>query len=187
MADTWVNGYFFEYDALALTKSSAKGIQYRTVTDLTAEPVDLPFFKLHAKVDFEMDDSLIPTYIKAARQELEKKYQISFGDKTMKLFALRLPKEYNLMYGPVKAIQTPADTFTLLGDIIKSDCEQKDIEITYTVGWTEGLPEAIKIAICQRATGLYMKRENIVTAIGYSMLLDQAAETMKQFRNPYFL
>lgn len=187
MADTWINGYFFEYDEAALQKSSAKGIQYRIVTDLTLEPVDVPFFKAHSKVDFEMDDALIPTYIKAARQEIEKTYQITCGDKTMKLFALRLPKEYNLMYGPVKAVQTPANTFTLIGDIIKSTSEQKDIEVVYTVGWTGGLPEAIKIAICQRAAGLYMKRENIVTEIGYSMLLDQAKETMKQFRNPYFL
>jgi hypothetical protein len=188
MADTWLNGFFFEYDDPGKNLGSVKGIQYKIVTDLLVEPVSLEFFKQHARIDFEMDDNLATSYIKAARQELEKYSQLSFGDRNMKLLAKELPKEFRLMYGPVLEITAPVDTYTLLGDIITSVDIQTNVTIEYTVSWgAVGLPESIKIAIAQTAAGLYASRENVLTEIAFGTLMNQSKTTLNQFKNAYFL
>ena len=187
---TYINGHFFEYDcdkAGDVTERPLEGVQYRIVTDLATEPVSIEFFKQHARIDFDTDDNLLEEYIKAARQELERYSQLSFGEKTIKLMALRLPKNYRLMFGPVNAITSPTD-LTLFGDIVK-DANGEDVEITYTTSWTGqgGLPLAIKVAICQHAAGLYINRENVLTGMNAGTLFDQALKTMDRYKNVYLV
>ena len=184
---TYINGFYFEYDCddpQSLPVRPVDGIQYRIVTDLATEPVTIEEFKQHARIDFDTDDNLIEDYIKAARQELEQYSQLSFGNKTIKLMALRLPKNYRLMYGPVSAITSPTG-LTLFGDIVK-DGNGEDVEITYTTSWTGGLPLPIKVAICQHAAGLYINRENVLTGLNPSTLMDQARRSLDKYKN-YFV
>lgn len=125
----------------AIMHKSASGVQYYTVTDLSTEPVDLDFFKQHARIDFDTDDALCAVYIKSARRELEMWSQLSFGVKTMGLLALELPKNYKLMFGKVDTIVTA--NFTNFGDILKEGGSDINIEFT-TKDWID---DTIRIAI----------------------------------------
>jgi hypothetical protein len=164
------------------------GIQYSVITDLQMEPVDIDFFKNHARIDFNTDDALIQTYITAARVELEQWAQLSFGVKTRRLTALQLPKNYQLMFGPVDSITSPAEGFTLLGDIVKEG--GKDVVIEYT---TKGIiNDTIKVAICRYAAGLYAIREHILltdkgTPVNSKELINEAKDMVRPFANITFL
>lgn len=154
------------------------GLQYRVVSDLATEPVTLDFFKDHARIDFDTDDTLCEAYISAARIELEQWAQLSFGVKTIGLTALYLPKNYRLMYGPVDTVTTPG--FTNEGDILKEGGRNVSIEYT-TTGIINNL---IKIAICRYAAGLYVNRENIdETQFSAQQLYDAAKKMIKPFAN----
>jgi len=159
---------------------SIKGVQYRTVTDLVEEPVSLEFFKQHARIDFDTDDNLVSAYIKAARQELEQWSQLSFGVKTIGLRARELPDDYKLMFGPVNEITVPTTGYTLFGDLLSPGGE--NVEIEYT---TTGLiNEAVKIAICRYAAGLYIYRENIIESQNtYRQLTDEAKMMLEPYKN----
>ena len=156
-----------------------EGLQYSVVTDIPSanEPVDLAFFKEHARIDFDTDDTLAEVYIIAARRVLEKHTQRSFGPKTLKVTAIHLPKNWRLAYGPVKDINT-AD-FTAVGDILKEGGD--DIEVEYT---TDGIQdETVKIAICRYATGLYVFRENILdTKLDARAEMDQAKAMLASYK-----
>lgn len=137
------------------------GIQYTVVTDMTTEPVILSDFKAHARIDYATDDTLCAMYLKAARQHLERFAQKSFGEKTIRITALSLPKNYRLMYGPVAGVTTP--DYDAVGDILKGG-PYKDVDIEYTTSWP-ALPEDIKVAICRYAAGLYSVRENLIFSV----------------------
>lgn len=156
----------------------AKGVQYSVVDDLVTEPVTLDFFKDHARIDFDTDDTLCTSYIKAARQYLEQWSQLSFGIKTIRLTALQLPKNYRLMFGKVNTITTA--NFTNVGDILKEGGNDINIEFT-TLDWID---ETIKIAICRYAAGLYINRENITdTKFSGQALIDEAKVMLQPYRN----
>jgi len=156
----------------------ASGIQYSVITDLATEPVTLDFFKSHAHIDFASDDTLCAIYIKAARQELERWSQLSFGVKTMGLTALSLPTNYRLMFGKVDTVLT-AD-FTNKGDILKEG--GTDIDIEYTTLGT--IDDAIRIAICRYAAGLYINRETATeTKYSAQSLQDEAKVMLNPYRN----
>jgi hypothetical protein len=187
---TYINGFFFEYDCEGtdnINQRPVEGITYQVVEDLATEPVTKEFFKQHARIDFDTDDNLLESYLKASRQELERYCQLSFGDKKMRLLALRLPKNYRLMYGHVREITSPAD-LTLFGDIVK-DGNGEDVVIEYETSWDQvgGLPESIKIAICQYAAGMYIHRENIITELTVFNLYDQAKKSLDRYRNVYMI
>lgn len=174
--------YYKNIDTLSTDNSGqpykAKGVQYRVVTDLASEPVDIDFFKSHARIDFDTDDALVSSYLKAARQELERWSQLSFGVKTIGLTALELPENYYMMFGKVDTITT-AD-FTNIGDILKEGGTDINIEFT-TLDWID---ETIKIAICRQATSLYINRENVTDTQFSSQSLQNEAKTMLQsYRN----
>lgn len=157
---------------------SASGVQYYTVTDLSEEPITLDFFKAHARIDFQSDDTLCETYIKAARRELEMWSQLSFGVKTMGLIALSLPKNYKLMFGKVDTVVTT--NFTNKGDILKEGGNDIDIEFT-TLDWID---DTIRVAIARYAAGLYIFRENIVDAKYQAQIgMDEAKSMLKPYRN----
>ncbi len=157
---------------------SASGIQYSVVTDLVEETVDLDFFKAHARIDFDTDDTLCEVYIKAAREYLESWSQLSFGVKTMGLTALTLPTNYRLMYGKVDTVTTPE--FTNKGDILKEGGTDIDIEYT-TKDWVD---DNIRIAICRYAAGLYINRETVTeTKYSAQSLQDEARTMLNSYRN----
>lgn len=157
---------------------SANGVQYYTVEDLAEEPITLDFFKAHCRIDFQNDDTLCETYIKAARRELEMWSQLSFGVKTMGLLALELPKNYKLMFGKVDTILTA--NFTNFGDILKEGGSDINIEFT-TKDWID---DAIRIAIARYAAGLYIFRENIVDAKYQAKIgMDEAKAMLQPYRN----
>lgn len=179
-------GYEFneDYYATASNEKVIWGINYRVVTDLASEPVTTTFFKNHARIDFDTDDTLVASYLIAARMYLEQWSQLSFGAKTIGLTALRLPKYYKLMYGPVNVITSPASGFTLSGDILKEG--GTDIDIEYTT--TGIINDLIRVAICRYAAGLYASRENIFTnrdgtAINPDIMMDEAMKMIRPYAN----
>jgi hypothetical protein len=172
--------YFKNVDYLGCISShkTAVGIQYFTVTDLANEPVDVDFFKLHARIDFDTDDNLVEVYLKAARQELEQWSQLSFGVKTIGLTALELPNNYRLMFGKVNAVITTG--YTNVGDILKEGGTDIDIEFT-TIGT---INDAIRVAICRYAAGLYIFRENVIeTRYVAQVGMDEAKKMLEPYRN----
>lgn len=157
-------------------------IQYDIITDLTTEPVTLDFFKAHARIDFTTDDTLITSYLKAARQELEQWSQLSFGVKTVGLKAKDLPDNYKLMYGKVDTVTT--ENYSNFGDVLLEGGETVDIEYT-----TKGtINETIKIAICRYAAGLYAIREHVRTdnngnAVNGISLQNEAKDMIRPYAN----
>lgn len=157
---------------------SASGVQYSVIEDLEEEPVTLDFFKEHARIDFDTDDTLCEIYIKAARQALEQWSQLSFGVKTIGLTALSLPKNYRLMFGKVDEVTT--ENFTNKGDILKEGGTDIDIEFT-TKEWID---DAVRIAICRYAAGLYINRETVTeTKYSAQSLQDEAKTMLQPYRN----
>lgn len=157
---------------------TASGIQYQVIEDLEQEPITLDFFKQHARIDFDTDDTLCEVYIKSARQALEQWAQLSFGVKTIGLTALELPKNYKLMFGKVDEILT--EGFTNKGDILKEGGYDIDIEFT-TKDWID---DTIRIAIARYAAGLYVFRENIVDAKYQAQIgMDEAKTMLQPYRN----
>lgn len=178
--------YFRKQGGLVDSIPSTSGIQYHIVKDLITEPVSIEFFKAHIRVDWNTDDSLLEIYLKSARQYLERWSQLSFGAKEMKLTALRLPANYRLMYGPVDEITD----YENLGDTMLNP-PLKNVTIDFTTKWEE-LPEAIKVAICKRAAGDYLIRENVLLTEKGNVqeskeLYDEAQKLMLPFRNVTFI
>lgn len=163
--------------------SPVRGISYEVIADLATEPVLPAFFKLHARIDYNTDDELITSYIKSARQYLEQWSQLSFGTKTIRFTALKVPAKWKLMFGPYTAIA--GTDYTLFGNDILVEAGT-DVDIELTSGWA--LPEAVKIAICKRAAGDYCIRENyIISDKGAiqtpDMLYDEAQKLLQPYMN----
>lgn len=172
--------FFKNVDHLSCNENRliASGIQYNTIVDLVTEPVDIDFFKEHARIDFDTDDNLVAVYLKSARQFLEQWSQLSFGIKTIGLTALTLPKNYKLMYGKVDTILTSG--FTNVGDILKEGGRDIDIEFT-TKDWID---DVVKVAVCRYAAGLYVFRENIVeTKYVAQVGMDEAKRMLEPYMN----
>jgi len=196
MADYYKNSDYYGCDTLASrgfcrigqARPAVEGVEYTVIADLAQEPVTLSDFKLHARVDFNTDDNLLAFYLKSARQYLEQWSQLSFGVKTIRFTALRVPDRYKLMFGPYTAVNDPDRTlFGAKGDILMQG--GTDIDIELTSGWgAAGLPEAIKVAICRYAAGLYAVRENYILSINGvphepSEVMDEAQKMLNSWRN----
>lgn len=176
--DYYKNMDLFGDDCVDPGTNRISGTRYSVKTDIPTEIVDLTFFKNHARIDFDTDDTLCNSYIKAARQYLEKFTQLSFGVKTMVLKAVRIPDNYKLMFGPVDTITSTG--FANFGDNVVEGGE--DVEIEYT---TLGIPdETIRIAICRYALGLYVFRENVIeTKFDPKTEMDQAQLMLGPYMN----
>jgi len=199
MADYYKNSDYYGCDTLASrgfsrigqARPAVEGVEYTVIADLAQEPVTLSDFKLHARVDFNTDDNMLAFYLKSARQYLEQWSQLSFGVKTIRFTAIRIPDRYKLMFGPYTAVNDPDRTlFGAKGDILMQG--GTDIDIELTSGWpNDGLPEAIKVAICRYAAGLYAVRENYILSINGvphepSEVMDEAQKMLNPWRNISF-
>lgn len=176
------------FGRIGQSRPAVEGIEYSVLADLTQEPVTLSDFKRHARVDFATDDNLLAFYLKSAREYLEQWSQLSFGVKTIRFTALRVPDRYKLMFGPYTAINDPDRTlFGAKGDILMQGGTYVDVELTS--GWpNDELPEAIKVAICKRAAGDYMVRENLIISDKGALqspdqYYDEAQKLLLPFRN----
>jgi hypothetical protein len=184
MADYYLNSDYYGCDTIARrgccdSGPSVQGIQYRVITDLDSEPVSVDFFKQWARIDFNTDDELIESILKSARQYLEQWSQLSFGEKTIRFTAIKVPNNWQLMFGPYAA------DALLSGDILITG--GPNVSHDLVTEWTE-LPEAIKIAICKRAAGDYCIRENyVITDKGAiqtpEVLYDEAQKLLQPYMN----
>lgn len=156
----------------------AVGVQYDEVVPLSVSPIDLDFFKEHARIDFDTDDTLCQMYIDAAVEELQAWSQLSFGVRTMQLIAKSLPKNFKLMYGRVDEVTTA--NYSNTGDYLNEG--GRDIKIEYT---TKGkMNSAIKVAIARYAAGLYIFRENVIdTKYSSVNLIDEAKLMVQPYKN----
>lgn len=167
-----------EYDLERPTANAISGTRY-VVKDDGTEILTPELFKQHARIDFNTDDTLVPEYIKAARQALERWSQLAFNVKTMNFTALRVPCNYKLMYGPVDTITT-AD-FTNNGDLLVEGGSNINIDYTTLGMATESV---VKIAVARYAAGLYVFRENVTdTRIRPTQVADESKEMLKPFMN----
>lgn len=105
----------------------ASGISMRFDDSYYDYPYDLDDFKDFARIDTDTDDNLLTLFLKSATREVEQYLQKSLGIRTITLFALRLPKNYKLPFGPVATITTSG--YTLFGNLLK-ECGT-DLEIEY--------------------------------------------------------
>lgn len=158
------------------------GISYERVEDLDIEPVDVGFFRKHARIDFETEDKLIRTYIVAARQALEAWTQRSFGPQRWRFRALWAPDKWQLMYGPIEDYES--SNYEIYNDFLMKGGDK--IDVTYQ---TRGIvDDNIRIAICRYAAGLYAIRENIFIddkgrpVVGKEYL-DEAKEMVRPIRH----
>lgn len=189
--------YFRRVDWFRLGQPTvaAESLSYTVVQDLQTEPIDLSFFKNHARIDFNTDDNLCLTYIKAARQFLEGWTQLSFGEKKIRFMALKVPDKWDLMYGPYVSIETVGTDFRLFGNTLMRNGSSRfhyntplyDVDIELKTGW-DNLPDAIKIAICNQACWMYENRTSFVLSDqGVPHKVDeidnQAKVLLKPFRN----
>lgn len=157
----------------------ASGVRYTVVTPSANDLISLDFFKEHARIDFDTDDTLAQAYIKAAQEYLEQWSQLSFGVRTMRLTALALPNNYKLMFGPVNEVTT--EGFENIGDILKTGGRDIDIQFT-TLGLASN--NTLKIAVARFACGLYVYRENILeTKLDGRSEMDKAKEMVAPFMN----
>lgn len=179
-----------DYGSTRIGKPNAavEGLSYTIVNDLDSEPVTTDDFKQHTRIDWNTEDALIEKYLKAARQFLEGWSQLSFGTKTIKVMALRLPPKWKLMYGPYRLVITQG--YTLFGDILMEGGSR--IEVELETGWpNDELPEPIVISICRYAAGLYAVRENLIYSVNGvphepSEVMDEAQKMIRPYMNITF-
>lgn len=177
------------FGTIGQPRGSVQGISYTVVQDLDEEPVTVAFAKEHMRIDFATDDNLVESYLKSARQYLEKFSQLSFGSKRIRFRALRVPPRWRLMYGPYSSIATPNSGYTLFGDMLVEGGDNVDIELT--TEWPD-LPENIRVSICKRAAGEYAFRENVLVNVNGTMqshqeLYDEAERLLLNDRNFTFI
>ena len=195
--------YFLCWDWFRLGQPTVavESVSYTVIQDLAVEPIDVPFLKKQARIDFNTDDQLLTSYIKAARQYLEGWSQLSFGEKKIRFMALKLPNKWDLVNGPYVSIDTIGTTFRLFGQTLIKGNEGYywrgrdsvyEVDLELTTGWpNDELPEAIKIAIAKQAAWLYISRESLVTsdegAIQHHTILDDEAKMfLSAYRNITF-
>lgn len=177
-------------DYLASKGNAVSGITYTLETDLAEEPVDLEFFREHCRVDFNTDDELLAKYLKAARESLERYAQLSFGERTVRLDAVKLTDDWRVMYGPIVEVLTDHNLF---GQHIIRNSGGRYVTIRYKTGWPLGeVPEDIKIAICRYGAGLYAMREHLVLTIDGKVyeprrMYDEAEKMINKWANPRFI
>jgi hypothetical protein len=128
------------------------------------EPVILQEFKDWARITSNDDDELIPTLLKAARQQIEKYCGISIVTKTIVHHFNNEAGGYELPYGPVQAITATFDqedevyAIEYKGiDYPTIDTANSFINVEYTAGYVS-VPEDLKLAIKQQTLWLYEHR-----------------------------
>jgi hypothetical protein len=142
------------------------------VIDGNVEPVTTAQAKLHASIDYTEFDSIIPTYISAARLAVEKASGLALVDKTVTSQAT-IYVEYPLIlsYKPVKQVNMirflddeDCDMYGCDGPIIRGAenelvfVKKKGLyEIEYEAGMSS-VPADLKLAILQMFAFIFTQR-----------------------------
>lgn len=140
------------------------------VTEVAGEPVSAPDAKLHASIDYDDFDSLIPIYISAARIAIERATGLSILQKTIVTQAFLYPEfPFSLQYSPVKSVNYVigiGDTPTCEGeDPVLSGANNEIIQVKqaghYEIEYSTGFatcPADLKLAILQLFTFIFTHR-----------------------------
>jgi uncharacterized phiE125 gp8 family phage protein len=192
-------------------------MQIKIITDLTTEPVTLAEAKSQIVMDQTIDDVLITSKIKVARQWLEQYTGLAFGEKTIKVYYDSFDTDYSLPIGPVIGELTtvtrlangstgqPTSTVLTTSDYWVSGLDYPTLEFTkvwtscglskvaYTVEYQAGyddenpLPEPIKEAILKLTAELYRDRENTVSGTINTMLPYHVRSLVSPYRRNVLL
>lgn len=118
-------------------------------SDASVEPVSTAEFKSHARIDISDDDTLIDTYIKAARYQFEEETGSSLITQTWVYYLDKFPNsacDILLPRGPVQSI-TSIKYVDTDGDEQTWDSSKYDVDTTSVVGrvspaYSESYPDA---------------------------------------------
>jgi len=181
MADYYLNSDFTDSTGLPVyEKAGTQGLQVSFVSETDyIEPWTLSEFKEFARIDFDTDDNLLTLFLKSARIDIEQYLQKSLGIRTILLSALKLPKNFNLPFGPVASISTTG--FTKVGDILKEGGE--DLEVTYVTNASQ-CNETIRMAIYRQALNYYENRDRFSQLQG--TILDEVKLALYGFKRIQF-
>ncbi|WP_162651826.1 head-tail connector protein [Lentilitoribacter sp. Alg239-R112] len=147
-----------------------------------AEPVTLPEFKNHLRIDHALEDTLLSSLISTAREYLEKRTGLALMDQEWRLCLDEWPEDrcIQIQKSPIRSIDevqqfgidgqpnivaqnnmlldgksSPARLF--VGPQLSPEQMMNGIEITFTAGYTSAseVPDALKRAILIHAACLY--------------------------------
>jgi uncharacterized phiE125 gp8 family phage protein len=188
-------------------------MEYRITTDLAIEPVSLAEAKAHIVVDYTIDDVMLLSKIKAARQWLEQYTGLAFGEKTIQAYYDYNDSEYGLPIGPVilangiplitsitrtvngvATLLTSSDyvlyglgfpQFTFTQVWCSCGLARSSYQIVYQAGYNvdNPLPEAIKEAICKLTAEFYRDREN--SSAGSNVVSRILPHNVRSLVSPY--
>lgn len=145
------------------------------ITDTGAEPITIQQAKLHASIDYNDYDSLLPIYISAARIAIENATGLAIVDKTVKqIVQLYTNSLFKLSYSPVKSFHYGIELVTndcgqyiliSTGDQLNFGANDEVVtspsnslyEIEYEAGFST-VPADIKLAILQMFTFIFNHR-----------------------------
>ena len=78
-----------------------KGLSYTFLDQNYVEPVTVEEFKEYAGIDYNSDDALISTFLKASRTATERHLEKSLGVREVRVTALEYSDMFRLSYTPV--------------------------------------------------------------------------------------
>src|SRR5690606_17853393 len=153
-----------------------RGVSYKVISeDDFVEPVTAGEFKQYAYIDFATDDTLLPSILKASRQQAEKWLQKSLGIKTIRLMALECPDNFHVMYGPV----ADGDA-RFFGDILKEGGFNLSIDFVTDASLVN---DDIKQAIMAQAFYIYQNRDRFRADSSVVNVHDTFKEKLAPYRN----
>lgn len=152
-------------------KMAVNTIHSISIVEAGVEPVTPSQAKLHAAIDFDDYDSIIPTYIQAARMAVEKATGVALMKKTFKVQASIYPDF------PFRLPFTPVQLITYIS-VIKHGCEEllsdypvnygyqdESIRVKYAgvyeidyIGGYDSCPADYKLAILQMFAFIFSNR-----------------------------
>ena len=162
-------------------RSGAEGLNIEVISETSyVEPVTVNEFKDHAYIDSSTNDDQLALILKSARISVEEHLEKSLGIRTMRITALRLPKNYRLPFGPVDSVTTSG--FTLFGGMVREG--GTDVTIEY-VTKASLVNDTIKEAIYKQAYHNYENRDSKKSYSG--QLVDEAEMMLMPFKRGVFL
>lgn len=149
------------------------------------QPVQLSELKAHANIDFDDDDFILETYLKAAINHLDgwtgilgraiinQKYQIVIEEPSLKCINIPFDNVKNIVISSKKengeTVVIPAEKYRVIETILRTEirfvsneCFQSPLVISFVTGYGDdasATPAPIKVAILLLACTWYEQRE----------------------------
>lgn len=155
-----------------------KGISYKFTDESNfVEPVSLDEMKEYAGIDWQIDDNLVSSLIKSARQATERYLNKSLGVRTVLFKAQECYENYALSWVPVEQVLTSG--FTVFSDLLVEGGENISVEFITNASLVN---EDIKEAIMMKATDSYNNRTRYLSRYRETGKL---VDRWKELLNPY--